>query len=150
MLTAAQIFSIANIIAMLCWVALATSLFASGAHLWIQRITGYWVPGLFALVYLYCIGTGFSETTSGGFGSVGEVRVLFANDSALTAGWLHYLAFDLVVGTWIVRQGRLDRLHPLWLLLCLPITFMLGPIGFLLFLIMRALFSPRGSAGELA
>jgi Domain of unknown function (DUF4281) len=150
MLAPIQIFSIANIIAMLCWIALAISLFASGAHLWIQRITGYWAPALFALVYVYCIGKGFAETTGGGFGSIGEVRALFANDSALTAGWLHYLAFDLFVGTWIVRQGTLERLHPLLLLLCLPVTFMLGPIGFLLFLILRAVFSPRSATGEVA
>ena len=41
----------------------------------------------------------------GGFGSIAEVRALFANDSALAAGWLHYLAFDLFVGAWIAREG---------------------------------------------
>jgi hypothetical protein len=75
------------------------------------------------------------------------VRALFANDAALDAGWLHYLAFDLFVGTWIVRQGALDGMHPLWLLLCLPVTFMLGPVGFLLFLIARSVFSRPSAAG---
>jgi len=148
MLAPAQIFSIANLIAMLCWVALAISLFAPRAQVSIQRITGLIVPGLFAIVYAFCIWRGFGESPGGGFGSLGQVRALFANDAALDAGWLHYLAFDLFVGTWIVRQGMLDRLHPLLLLLCLPVTFMLGPVGFLLFLAERALFSRRNAEGN--
>jgi hypothetical protein len=147
MLTAAQIFSIANLIAMLCWVALAISLFAARVRVWIQRVTGLIVPGLFAIVYLLCIWKGFSATPGGGFGSLIQVRALFANDAALNAGWLHYLAFDLFVGTWIVRQGTLDGIHPLLLLLCLPVTFLLGPIGFLVFLIERTVFSRRGAQG---
>jgi hypothetical protein len=149
MLAPAQIFSIANSIALLCWIALAVSLFVSAPRIWIQRITGYWVPGFFALIYLYCIWRGFAQTPGGGFGSVAAVRALFSNDSALTAGWLHYLAFDLFVGTWIVRQGTRAGLHPLLLLLCLPVTFMLGPLGFLLYLIMRSLFLPRRAEGPM-
>lgn len=145
MLAPAQLFSIANLVAMLCWVALAISLFAPPARVWIQRITGFLVPGFFAVLYIFCIFRGFAETPGGGFGSIAAVRTLFANDSALDAGWLHYLAFDLFVGTWIVRQGTLDRIHPLWLLLCLPVTFMLGPVGFLLFLVERAVYL-RGAA----
>jgi hypothetical protein len=133
---------------MACWVALAISLFAPRAQVSIQRITGLAVPGLFAIVYVFCIWRGFAESPGGGFGSLGQVRALFANDAALDAGWLHYLAFDLFVGTWIVRQGILDRLHPLLLLVCLPVTFMLGPVGFLLFLLERAVFSRRSAEGN--
>lgn len=147
MLTPARLFSLANLIAMLCWLALAISLFTPRMRAWTWRITGLLVPGLFAIVYLFCIWKGFAATSGGGFGSLIEVRTLFANDAALDAGWLHYLAFDLFVGTWIVRQGSLEAMHPLLLLLCLPVTFMLGPIGFLLFLIERAVFSRRGAEG---
>ena len=148
MLAPDQIFSIANLIALLCWVALAISLFAPRAQVSIQRITGLVVPGLFAIVYVFCVWRGFAGSPGGGFGSLGQVRALFANDAALDAGWLHYLAFDLFVGTWIVRQGMLDRLHPLLLLVCLPVTFMLGPVGFLLFLLERAVFSRRNAEGN--
>jgi hypothetical protein len=147
MLAPAQIFSIANLIAMLCWVALGISLFTPRAQVSVQRITGLVVPGLFAIVYVFCIWRGFAESPGGGFGSLVQVRALFANDAALDAGWLHYLAFDLFVGTWIVRQGLLDRLHPLLLLVCLPVTFMLGPVGLLLFLLERAVFARRETEG---
>jgi hypothetical protein len=150
MLTSAQLFSIANLLALLCWIALAISLFASSARVGIQRVTGLVVPGLFAIVYIVCICKGFAATAGGGFGSLGEVRALFANDAALDAGWLHYLAFDLFVGTWIVRQGILDGIHPLLLFLCLPVTFLFGPIGFLLFLVERVVFSRRRAKGVAA
>ena len=47
MLAPAQIFSTANLIAMLCWVALAISLFAPRAQVSIQRITGLFVGAHF-------------------------------------------------------------------------------------------------------
>jgi hypothetical protein len=147
MLAPAQLFFIANVIAMLCWVALAISLFTSRARVSIRRMTGLIVPGLFAVAYIFFILRGLADSPGGGFGSLDQVRALFANDAALDAGWLHYLAFDLFVGTWIVRQGTLDQMHPLLLLLCLPVTFMLGPVGFLMFLLERALFARRRAEG---
>jgi Domain of unknown function (DUF4281) len=148
MIAPAQIFALANAIASLSWLALAVSLFTPQWQIGIRRLTGYVVPAFFAVVYIFYIYKGYVEAVGGGFGSIAEVRALFANDSALLAGWLHYLAFDLFVGTWIVRRGTKDGVNRFLLLLCLPITFLLGPIGFLVFLTERAVFSRR-SAGEL-
>lgn len=95
------------------------------------------VPALFAATYVILIRTGFEEAPDGGFGSVEEVRALFSSDAGLVAGWLHFLAFDLFIGTWIVRTGLAERLPRVLLLVCLPLTFMLGPIGLLVFLGVR-------------
>ena len=84
------------------------------------------------------------------FGSIGGVRALFGSDSALVAGWLHYLAFDLFVGTWIVRRGIKERLNPFLLLLCLPVTFLFGPVGFLLYWVERTVFARRSAVGASA
>ena len=146
----AQIFLMANSVAMLCWAALAICLFAPRLQRWIPRVTGLIVPALFAVVYIVCIGKGFSESRDGGFNSIGAVRALFGNDSALVAGWLHYLAFDLFVGTWIVRRGIKERLNPILLLLCLPVTFLFGPAGFLLYWVERGVFSRRSARGRSA
>jgi hypothetical protein len=67
------------------------------------------------------------------FSSLEGIKVLFANDTALVAGWIHYLAFDLFVGTYIVQKG-VETQIPRWLFtLCLPFTFMFGPLGLLIF-----------------
>ena len=53
------------------------------------------------------------------------------------AGWVHYLAFDLLVGAWEARTARREALpHPV-LLPCLALTFLFGPLGLLLFLSVR-------------
>src|SRR5258708_18161714 len=104
MLAPDQIFSIANLIALLCWVALAISLFAPRAQVSIQRITGLVVPGLFAIVYVFCIWRGFAGSAGRGFGSLCHARAPFANETAVDGGRLVYLCFDLLVSTLILRQ----------------------------------------------
>ena len=74
---------------------------------------------------------------AGGFSSLAGVRALFADDGVLLAGWLHYLAFDLFLGAWICRRAAAEGMNPWLLRLCLPPTFLLGPVGLLLFLGLR-------------
>ena len=66
------------------------------------------------------------------------MSALFGNRGILLAGWLHYLAFDLFVGAWEVREaGRVGLPH--WLILpALALTFLFGPLGLLVFLVLRA------------
>jgi hypothetical protein len=66
------------------------------------------------------------------------VSALFGHRGLLLAGWLHYLAFDLFVGAWEVREARRVGL-PHWLILpALALTFLFGPLGLLVFLALRA------------
>ena len=90
------------------------------------------------------LASSWGATPGGGFGSIAQVRALFANDAALTAGWFHYLAFDLFVGTWIAPEGLAAGVLPIVLVLCLLLTFLFGPAGLLLFLALR-LVAARGA-----
>lgn len=119
------------------WAALLLSLFVKQVRPVAWPATQFGVPSILAILYVLLIWAGFGEAEGGGFGSIGEIRALFASDSALVAGWFHYLAFDLFIGTWIVRDGIERKLHPLLILPCLPLTFLFGPTGLLLFLILR-------------
>jgi hypothetical protein len=71
------------------------------------------------------------------------VRALFANDSALAAGWIHYLAFDLFIGSWIVRDGLERQVPRLLITFCLPLTLVAGPAGLLLYFAFRLAFARR-------
>jgi hypothetical protein len=71
-----------------------------------------------------------------------EVRALFAVDHALTAGWIHYLAFDLFVGTWIARRAGELGLPHLAVVPLLALTFLFGPAGLLAFFVLRAVMRP--------
>lgn len=128
-----QIFAFANLLALVAWVALVVALFAAAIREPVWTATALAIPLLLGAAYVGLIATGFGAAEGGGFGSIAEVRALFANDAALTAGWLHYLAFDLFVGTWISRAGLAAGLPRLLLVPCLLLTFMFGPAGLLLF-----------------
>ena len=139
MLDPPVLFAAGNGLALLCWVALIASLFVAPIRSWLWRVTGFAVPALLGLAYIALLATGWGDAPGAGFGSIGAVRALFANDAALTAGWFHYLAFDLFVGTWIAREGLAAGLHPVLLVPCLVLTFMFGPAGLLLFFALRLL-----------
>src|SRR6267143_2127477 len=79
------------------------------------------------------VARGWGKAPSGGFGSIEQVRALFSVDAALSAGWLHYLAFDLFVGSWIVEDGLARGINRFLLIPCLALTFLFGPAGLLLF-----------------
>jgi Domain of unknown function (DUF4281) len=85
------------------------------------------------------------SSADGGFGSLAEVALLFQTPGVLLAGWVHYLAFDLLVGGWIVRIARSDEV-PFWQVVpLLGLTFLFGPAGYLAFQtlrIARGRFSP--------
>ncbi|MDQ3253526.1 MAG: ABA4-like family protein [Acidobacteriota bacterium] len=94
------------------------------------------MPLLLAVVYLFLIVAHFGQT-EGGFGSLADVAKLFQNPHILLAGWIHYLAFDLFVGSWEVRDAERHRINHLLVIPCLILTFLLGPIGLLLYFILR-------------
>jgi hypothetical protein len=139
-------FSVAGMLAMLGWLALLVSLFVASARPMAWMLARWVIPGLIGLAYMALFWSSWGHTPGGGFGSVGEVRALFANDHALAAGWLHYLAFDLFVGSWIAELGLKARVPALLLIPCLACTFLLGPVGLVLFILLRLAFRGRGAA----
>lgn len=94
------------------------------------------IPALLGVIYAWLIVTTFGSS-EGGFGSLQEVEILFRNRSALLAGWLHYLAFDLFIGAWEVRDARRLAIPHLAVIPSLFLTFMFGPIGLLVYFILR-------------
>ena len=85
----------------------------------------------------------------GGFTSIEGVRTLFSADVGMVIGWTHFLVFDLFVGAWEARDAQ-RRGFSHWLLVpCLLLTFMLGPIGLVLYLGLRKATGKGGwSLGE--
>jgi hypothetical protein len=64
----------------------------------------------------------------------------------MVAGWTHYLAFDLLVGNWEMRDATARGIPYALVLPCLVLTFLFGPAGWLLYVIVR-LFR-RGSGPQ--
>ena len=143
-MTPEQVFSIVNLIATAAWLALVIL----PGRRWVTGIvTSTVVPLLFAIVYVGIVVTTFGRTP-GGFSTLEGVATLFSNPWALLAGWIHYLAFDLLIGTWEVRDAREHGLPHLLLVPCLVLTFLFGPAGWLLYRVVRQTSQMRQSVSS--
>jgi hypothetical protein len=129
------IFGLGNQTALIGWAILV---FLPRRFPLLLAVPKFLIPAVLALGYAGLMLTQFFSVEGGGFSSIGEVRQLFAVDEILVAGWLHYLAFDLFVGTWIAERSDEARIPRLIQAVFLLATFMFGPIGLLLFLVTRA------------
>ncbi len=135
-MTPDQLFSIANTASLLCWILLAVL----PTRRWVTHVvTGTAAPALFAVAYAAIV-IAVLPRAEGSFATLAGVTALFTNPWLVLAGWLHYLAFDLLTGTWEARDS-VSRGVPRWLLVpCLFLTLMLGPMGWGAYMLVRLRF----------
>lgn len=134
-----QLFGLCNLFAMGGWLLLALAPRWRGTERLVM--SGAWSLAL-SVVYLLLMLV-YGPEGEGGFGSIADVRALFGHDAILTAGWVHYLAFDLYVGAIELRLGQASGIPHLLMIPILLATFMLGPVGLVLFFITRAIYERR-------
>jgi len=131
-----SIFQACSTIAMAGWlVLLIISPFWSSFDKFLIGI----IITLLAIVYAWLIFQVFTPGDFEKFSSLNGVMELFTDKTAVTAGWIHYLAIDLLTGIWIKKNAQKYNIHHLILIPCLLVTFMLAPIGFLLYLLVRSI-----------
>jgi hypothetical protein len=136
-MTAEQLFSILNLTTIAAWVTLV---FLPRAR-WVAAIVPVIMPALLAVIYVALVAATLPGS-EGGFSSLADVRALFNNDWALLAGWTHYLAFDLFIGGWEVRDAQRRNIPHLLVVPALVLTFLFGPAGLGLYLGIRR-FAPN-------
>ena len=135
-MTAAQVFSMASVITLLMWILMITAPNWKVTQFLMQKRV---VPiGLSVVYSLYVIQELFSSGMMD-FGTLSSVMKIFTKESAVLAGWLHYLAFDLLIGIWMLEQNKNIQISSLVIIPCLLGTFMFGPFGFLLFTIFKTI-----------
>jgi hypothetical protein len=137
-----ELFQLVNLLVLPAWVLLV---FLPRWRLTQTVAFGVTVPVL-GLAYVAILvrsfsgGEGFSPAD---FSTLEGVKGLLSNDLGLVAGWAHYLAFDLFVGTWIVRDSRAAGVAHGFVVVPLVFTFLAGPLGLLLYLLARQFKSRR-------
>ncbi|MCI0572130.1 MAG: DUF4281 domain-containing protein [Myxococcaceae bacterium] len=67
------------------------------------------------------------------------LSALLATPEGTTLAWAHFLAFDLFVGRWIYLDARERGVSPLLTAPVLFLTLMVGPVGLVAYLVVRAL-----------
>jgi Domain of unknown function (DUF4281) len=146
------LFSLASSAAALAWLLLISGLLLQG---WVSaprtaqiaaRVLlwtgGRLIPVLLCLGYAAAIARWWG-TGPGGFSSLADVAALFTVPGMVLAGWVHYLAFDLWLGRWeidaLAAHTNAGWVVRLLVIPCLILTFLFGPIGLLLFLMLLRL-----------
>jgi hypothetical protein len=132
---AASIFSLGNSCILIGWILLI--FLPNWKYTQASILNGLIV--LYALVYTYLILKDIGDFRADSFSSLANVKALFQNDNAVAAGWFHYLAFDLFVGAYIVRKSIALGISRVFYTLALPFTFMFGPMGYLMFFVIKSL-----------
>jgi len=107
-----------------------------------RRIAGIAIPSVLAAVYVSVL-VWHTRELSGGFNSLDAVAQLFSHRWALLAGWIHFLAFDLFVGSWIAADASTRGIARPPLALVLLLTFLLGPACLLTYLTTRKALATR-------
>jgi hypothetical protein len=131
------VFNIANNGILVFWLLLIVAPHWRVTETLVQSVV---VPVIIGLTYTWLIATVFfggALPEGGNFSSLAGVMAFFTSPVAATAGWIHYLVFDLFVGAWQVRDAQRRGITHLAVIPCLVLTLLAGPVGLLLYLALR-------------
>lgn len=136
-----MLFSMASTLALVGWVMLVLAPLRRAWAVTGARIVAAVLCGGYLAMLVAGLTGGNGPPEGAGFGTLAGVRLLLSTPEAMLAGWVHYLAFDLFIGSWETEDAPGANI-PHWLLLpCLALTFVAGPVGLLLYLVLKAVRS---------
>ncbi len=115
---------------------------------WTKRIIGsIWFIAPLALAYSVLIipmMLGGGDASGGGSlaadlmnPTTAGLAKLLGTQAGVAVGWIHFLAFDLFVGRWAYLDSREKNISAWLVSPCIFFILMLGPLGFLLYLLLR-------------
>lgn len=140
------VFGMANLWALVCWAGLVLGPRGSLS----RAAIFYGGVGLLCLAYavlLIALLTGAIAGANGAdFTSIEGVRAIFASDAGVTVGWIHYLALDLFAGMWIASDADAKGFSRAWQAPVLVLTFLAGPLGLLVWFVVREPAARRAHA----
>jgi hypothetical protein len=142
-MTLEQVFSAASAAAMLGWLMLAVAPLNRGWAVFGARMLSAIICGSYATLLATNMIGGPAMPEGAGFGSLAGVVILFSSPGAVLIGWIHYLAFDLFIGSWEVETAPAFGLKHWMILPCLFLTLMYGPVGLLLYWLLRVTIGKR-------
>jgi hypothetical protein len=130
------LFNITCLLAALGWIII---LFASPFWLQYDKIIIGVIVVILAIAYSYCNFSNFDPQILSKFSSLDGISGLFQNKTILLACWLHIMAFDLIGAVWMKRNAVKHGIGHGLLIIPLLFTCILGPLGFLIYIIIRAI-----------
>jgi hypothetical protein len=138
------LFSIFNILALLGWLFLV---FLPRWRYSAGLIAPVVIPTIFASVYTLLVLPRAAELW-GSYSSLPAVMQLMQQPWVFVAAWIHYLAFDLFIGAWIVRDAQRLGISHMAVIPSLLLTFGFGPMGLLFYYQLRWYWGRRVMIAE--
>lgn len=110
---------------------------------WTKRIIqSPWIIIGPSLIYVVLV-VPEASNIMGEFGSLAQVTTLLSTPFGTVVSWVHFLAFDLFVGRWAYLESREYGINAFLMAPILFFTFMLGPVGFVAYLVVRTIYLLR-------
>ena len=101
----------------------------------------------FILYKSYLIGYDFDGNFSLYLG-LSELSRLFEDHLYIMIFWTHFIAINLFIGGWIVKDSQKFSINKVLIAVPLIMTYLIGPIGLFLYWIIRIFYAKRISLYE--
>ena len=102
---------------------------------------------VFILYKSYLIGYDFDGNFSLYLG-LSEISRLFEDHLYIMIFWTHFIAINLFIGGWIVKDSQKFSINKILMAVPLIVTYLIGPIGLFLYWIIRIFYEKRISLYE--
>ena len=102
---------------------------------------------IFILYKSYLIGYDFDGNFSLYLG-LSELSRLFEDHLYIMIFWTHFIAINLFIGGWIVKDSQKFSINKVLMAVPLIVTYLIGPIGLFLYCIIRIFYAKRISLYE--
>ena len=102
---------------------------------------------IFILYKSYLIGYDFDDNFTLYLGLT-ELSRLFEDHLYIMIFWTHFIAINLFIGGWIVKDSQKFSINKVLLALPLILTYLIGPLGLFLYWIIRIFYAKRISLYE--
>ncbi len=143
-LTFENIFYIANIGVIPCWLLLIISPNHVVTKFFVKSVI---IPALLSGAYIYVSYQIFmTEDVTEIFGlylGLNDLYAIFSNEAFLLIFWLHFLSINLFVGNWIASDSKIYMVSKFLVVISLIITYFAGPIGLVFYWIIRIPYAKK-------
>jgi len=117
---------------------------------WTVRLVHSGLPvALLVPLYAWLIFFDSPGPTNASFFTLQGVMNIFTTPRTVIGCWVHYLVFDLFVGSWIARDAQRFGIGHVFVAPLLLLTLMFGPVGLAAYLLLRLAMRRRTTLVEM-
>ena len=123
---------------MVAWLSLVLALVVSPSPTRERLLcfAGRLVPVALSALYVGVLYSNWGAVPDGNFSDLAGVVALFSHPGNVLGGWIHFLAFDLLIGRGVIDHGLAHGYPRIAVVLVLPFIFLYGPVGLLAYFIL--------------